>query len=211
MTLDAVIKALDGKAPKKVIVVLAEGSSMWWLDTVRRRHAAILAWRWRFRGPHRRLLPAALWRPRLGPAAPRSATRLSGVEVRRSDAPTALRLSRVGVRRCATALFFDLPAAAAQPRPPPARHSAHANPAQVIVDITTARPDVKNLRYRRHLYTDRYRHQQDGRHRTTPSRVSYNIPGQQRSLRGAAACAMPRTAPPRCSRTTFDPAWRRFS
>ena len=78
-------------------------------------------------------------------------------------------------------LIFDLTggSGADRRRPTSCRSSSVDHRQQVIVDITTARPDVRELRHQRHLHADRDRDRQDVVTGQTFARVSSDNPGQQ--------------------------------
>ena len=181
---------------------------MWWRD----RRPTLCPprrsgrWRWRWRGLARRLLPAALRRPKtLVPAArPAPAGCSSRRGRRRSPRRTARRMARVAVEVRNDADLRPHRRRPAQPaKPTSSTIQLRRDTQQVIVDITTARPDVAELRHQRHLHADRDRHRQGGGDRRRRSRASPTTsPASSSASPARAACATPRTAPPRSSRKT---------
>ena len=110
------------------------------------------------------------------------AEKLSSVAVAPIDTPNGTRLSRVGVE-VRNSLLYGLNDGAT---PPNYKLDIHltANQMQVIVDITTARPEIQNYGIdATYTLTDIA----TGKKVVTGqafSRVSYNIPGQQQRFAG---------------------------
>ena len=148
---------------------------MWWPKIARFAAALVLAG-----------LTAGCFQPLYGTQGPGPgiADRLSSVVVPPIDTPNGTRLARVGVE-LRNGLIYNLtgggPAAASNYRLVIKLSSSQS---QVIVDITTARPDIQNYGIdATYTLTDITTGKQviSGQ---TFARVSYDIPGQQQRFAG---------------------------
>lgn len=115
---------------------------------------------------------------------------LAGVDVRPIDAPNGTAVSRMG-GEVRNELIFDFTGGAGKIAPGAATHALIINMSataqQVIVDTTTARPDVTNYGIdATYALTDLKTNQIVLRGRAF-SRVSYDIPGQQQRFAGSRA------------------------
>ena len=141
---------------------------------------------WRCR-PHRRLLPAALWRPRRGRRRPpRLDNKLAGVEVAPVNAPNGTPLARVG-GQMRNDLIYDLTGGGGEPPRPPTGSTSACPPSQLSGDRRRQHRAARHpeLRHRRQLHADRSRTGKVVINGQTFSRVSYNIPGQEQRFAGA--------------------------
>ncbi len=110
--------------------------------------------------------------------------KLSSVDVAPIDAPNGTRLSRVGVE-LRNSLMFELTGGAGAAAPNYKLDiRLTSSQTQVIVDITTARPDIQNYGIdATYTLTDIATGKKVVTGQTF-SRVSYNIPGQQQRFAG---------------------------
>jgi LPS-assembly lipoprotein len=105
--------------------------------------------------------------------------RLSGVDVAQINAPNGTPLARLAVE-LRNAVLFDL-TGGGNPNPPTHRLSIRLSTLRqsVIVDITTARPDVENFGINASYTLTDVRTGKAVMSGTTFARVSYDIPGQE--------------------------------
>ena len=150
--------------------------------------------------------------PSIPTARPALREKLMGVELPPVDKPNASREARIGVE-IRNALAFKLYGNATG-MPPTHRLVLRftTTRSSLMVDPTTALPSSENYGIDAQYNLIELATNKSVMTGTTFSRVSYDIPGSSAALRPRRApSATPRIAPPRRSRKTSRPGWRRSS